>query len=208
MSQFSREVIEFWDRAFLTGEPLCRGTAFVLTVNPELSSDRRVMVLESVEGPAAAVVTPDSKEKLDLIRRPISSLEAFRRRLAEAGVTLHGADFVFYFREADKQQLLHDEPRTTRLIIRDDQSAFNEFQAAVSLQDQEAAYVELDHWAVFGAFDQFGRPCKEQQRHCIRAALVQMQRKKILRIKSAGGSTRYVMPLYSPAHIPGQIVDR
>lgn len=40
-----------------------------------------------------------------------------------------------------------------RLTARDE-AAFAAFEKASSAQDLDDAYVELDHWAVFGAFDQ------------------------------------------------------
>ena len=56
---------------------------------------------------------------------------------------------------ADKAGLLEDDaPPEVRQLTEDDRTAFAEFQAAASAADLDAAFVELDHWAAFGAFEQ------------------------------------------------------
>jgi GNAT superfamily N-acetyltransferase len=154
MSSFSPTITGFWNRTFSNGETLCSGSAFLLTVNPGLSEDRRVMVLETADGRTMTAVTPRLSDQLGLIRRPVRSPAEFRQRLNEAGVTLHGADCVFYFSEAEKQFLRVDEGDGSRKLSVLDGAAFAEFQSAASELDLEDAYVELDHWVVFGAFEQ------------------------------------------------------
>ncbi|WP_319940676.1 hypothetical protein [Xenorhabdus littoralis] len=41
-----------------------------------------------------------------------------------------------------------------QLTEKEDEDVFSEFQSSVSEQDLNNAYVELDHWAVFGSFEQ------------------------------------------------------
>ncbi|WP_410720204.1 GNAT family N-acetyltransferase [Brevibacillus sp. SIMBA_076] len=73
----------------------------------------------------------------------------------DAGITLHGADYLFYFSKADKIELLQEniEGDLCRLKQQDD-AVFSEFQSSASEQDLDDAQVELDHWAVFGSFEQ------------------------------------------------------
>lgn len=139
---------------FSNGEPLHSDQPFWLTVNPALSQNRRVMVLQTADGRVMAAVTPELERKLNLMRRPVRSPDAFRQRLNEVGVTLYDADCVFYFSEADKRSLQNDQPGRARRLTDRDQAAFAEFQSAAAEEDLEKAYVELDHWAVFGAFEQ------------------------------------------------------
>lgn len=136
------------------GEPVHHDPTFLLTVNPALGEERRVMVLEMADGRMMAAVTPRLANKLDFFGRPARSADAFRQRLDGIGVTLHGADWLFYFTEADKQALLADQTQGSRRLTDHDQAAFAVFQSTASEQDLEDAYVELDHWAVFGAFEQ------------------------------------------------------
>ncbi|MDR0268666.1 GNAT family N-acetyltransferase [Paenibacillus sp.] len=99
-------------------------------------------------------------DKVGLLQRQDLSESTFRRRLNEAGVKLHGADYLFYFSEADKNVLLHEnlEGDLRRLTEHDD-VVFSDFQSSASEQDLDDAYVELDHWAVFGSFDQSRLVC-------------------------------------------------
>ncbi|OCP15872.1 acetyltransferase [Ensifer sp. LC54] len=155
MSVFAREITEFWRRTFLSGDVLRRDDGFIVSVNPDLSDENRVMVLEAIDGQTMAVLTPALADRLDLARRPDLSEPAFRRILAEASVTLNGADYLFYFPEACRNSLLRDKVTgdLRRLTARDD-AVFGAFEDAASKQDLDDAYVELDHWAVFGAFEQ------------------------------------------------------
>ncbi|WP_373889691.1 GNAT family N-acetyltransferase [Massilia sp. MB5] len=45
-------------------------------------------------------------------------------------------------------------PGEIRQLSQDDQGIFAEFCAGATEEDLDAAYVELDHWLVFGAFEQ------------------------------------------------------
>lgn len=151
---FSSVVTDFWTRIFVAGERLHTAGDFCLTVNAELSEDRRVMVLETASGQVMAAVTPVLEKKLALVRHPVLSPDGFRQRLREAAVTLHGADYVFYFPDSHKQSLLGGEAGDIRQLTSDDRAAFTHFESAASEQDLEDAFVELDHWAAFGAFEQ------------------------------------------------------
>jgi len=139
----------------LNGDVLYSDDAFTVAVNPDLDEDSRVMMLETADGRVMAVLTPALADKAGLYERQDLSEPIFRRKLNEAGVTLHGADYVFYFSEADKNILLQEnlEGDLRRLTEQDD-AVFTEFQSSASEQDLDDAYVELDHWAVFGSFDQ------------------------------------------------------
>ncbi|MED1724342.1 hypothetical protein [Brevibacillus parabrevis] len=88
------------------------------------------------------------------------SEQTFRQKLAEAGVVLHGADYVYYFPEEAKNGLLREKPEgVVRQLTELDEAIFAQFQSAASEQDLDDAYVELDHWAVFGSFEQSGLVC-------------------------------------------------
>ncbi|CAQ84547.1 GNAT family N-acetyltransferase [Photorhabdus asymbiotica] len=155
MSLFSQTIIDFWRTPFLNGDVIYSDEAFTVTINPDLSEDRRVMVLETSEGRVMAVLTPELADKLGLDQRQALSEVIFRRKLNEAGVSLHGADYLFYFSEADKSVLLQEnQVGVLRRLTEQDDAVFSEFQSSASEQDLDDAYVELDHWAVFGSFEQ------------------------------------------------------
>ncbi|MFU1795044.1 GNAT family N-acetyltransferase [Paenibacillus azoreducens] len=155
MPLFSQTITDFWRAQFLNGDVLYSDEVFTVAINPDLDEDCRVMVLETTDGRVMAVLTPAMADKAGLYQRQDLSEEIFRQMLNEAGVTLHGADYVFYFSEAEKDVLLQESLEgVLRRLTEQDDAVFSEFQSSASEQDLDDAYVELDHWAVFGSFEQ------------------------------------------------------
>ncbi|UED72273.1 GNAT family N-acetyltransferase [Brevibacillus sp. DP1.3A] len=152
---FSQTITDFWREQFLNGDVLYSDDSFTVAINPALDEDSRVMVLETSDGRVMAVLTPALADKIGLSPRQSLSESIFRQKLNEAGVTLHGADYLFYFSKADKNVLLQEnlEGDLRRLTVHDE-AVFSEFASSASEQDLDDAYVELDHWAVFGSFEQ------------------------------------------------------
>lgn len=108
------------------------------------------MLLQGVDGRERVALTPAMAATLSLDAQPCTNLAQLRQRLDAAGIILHGADSVFYFEAA--ASLSGSEAAGLRRLTGADVAAFAEFQAAASEQDRDDAYVELDHWAVFGVF--------------------------------------------------------
>ncbi|MGO4185444.1 GNAT family N-acetyltransferase [Paenibacillus sp. TAF43_2] len=155
MSLFSQTITDFWKAPFLNGDVLYSDDVFTVATNDDLSEDRRVMLLESSDGRVMAILTAALAEKIGLYQGQDLSESTFRRKLKEAGVALHGADYLFYFSEADKYKLLQEnQDGVLRQLTVQDDLIFSEFQSLASEQDLDDAYVELDHWAVFGSFEQ------------------------------------------------------
>ncbi|MGE7094191.1 GNAT family N-acetyltransferase [Lysinibacillus sp. NPDC048646] len=155
MLLFSQMITDYWKSQFLNGDIIYSDKDFTVTINPDLNEDSRIMVLETSDGRVMAVLTPEMAEKLDLSQRQELSELVFRQKLNEAGVTLHGADYLFYFSEAEKNVLLQENQEGTwRPLTEQDDAVFSEFESSASEQDLDDAYVELDHWAVFGSFEQ------------------------------------------------------
>jgi len=152
---FSQTITDYWREQFLNGDVLYSDAVLTVAINPNLNEDSRVMVLETTDGRVMAVLTPAMADKVGLNQREDLSEEIFRRKLKEAGVTLHGADYLFYFSEADKNVLLQEnlEGDLRRLTEQDD-AVFSEFESSASEQDLDDASVGLDHWTVFGSFEQ------------------------------------------------------
>jgi len=139
----------------LKGDVLYSDEVFTVIINPDLEEDSRVMVLETIDGQVIAVLTPAVADKVGLYQRQDLSEEIFRQKLNEAGVTLHGADYLFYFTEAEKNIMLQENLEgDLRRISEQDDAVFSEFESSASEQDKDDASVELDHWAVFGSFEQ------------------------------------------------------
>lgn len=154
MPVFSQTITNHWKSQFLNGDMIYNDENFTITTNPDLSEDSRIMVLETTDGRFWAVLTPEMADKLDLSKgRELSEL-IFRQKLKEAGVTLHGADYIFYFSEAEKKVLLQESfEGALRQLTEQDDAVFSDFESSASEQDLDDAYVELDHWVVFGSFE-------------------------------------------------------
>ena len=112
------------------------------------------MLLQPLAGPARAVLRPVLAERLQLYARAHWTLAQLRQRLIDVGQRTHGADRLFYFPAAELAALAeHPAPPHIRRLAPADTAVFNAFQASASKEDLDAAWVELDHWQVFGAFD-------------------------------------------------------
>ena len=159
MSSFSQTVSAYWERLFSVGHAVYRDDAFSVTVNPGLAPQRRVMLLQTADERTFATLAPALADRLALDRAGPWSPVAFRHRLAEAGVVLHGADGLFYFSEADRAILQASPHGTARRLTDCDAAAFAEFRASAPAQDLDDAYVEFDHWSVFGRFERDRLAC-------------------------------------------------
>ncbi|GAB3529761.1 GNAT family N-acetyltransferase [Arthrobacter monumenti] len=154
MSSFAHSIRDFWRAPFANGEVVYEDESFVVVTNPDLSDDRRLMVLDTLDGKVMAALTPEVANHLGLHQRQELSEPSFRQSLKNAGVVLHDADCLFYFSQAARPDLLQESPvNALRQLTEQDRTAFEEFQAAASEQDLDDAYVELGHWAVFGSFE-------------------------------------------------------
>ena len=152
---FSPVVTDFWYATFAGERAAPTDAAFTVSVNAELSEDRRVMVLRTTDGMVRAVLAPSLADALGFSElRPPSEAD-LRRALSEAGVALHAPDNLFYFSRTDLDVLLAEDPHPdVRRLSGADAELFAQFQSEAPEQELDEAYVELDHWAVFGAFAQ------------------------------------------------------
>jgi len=152
-SDFSRTVEAFWHAPLDRGEVVFRASGLTVVCNPALPDDRRVMVLD-LRGAATIVMFSPAMASM-VLSRPIRDESDLRAALAEARVALHSPDALFYISRAGRAALRDeaDHPNVRRVTARD-RGAFAEFAAAAPAQDLDDAYVELEHWAVFGAFCQ------------------------------------------------------
>lgn len=154
LTNFSPTIEAYWHYLFLHGDVICRDDQLTVLTSTTLPHDRQLMLHQSVDGRLWAVMAPDIASRLGLR----SGLQGFteaalRQRLQDADIRLYGADKLFYFSAESQQVLLQQAPLAhVRQLHAADASLFTRFQSQASAQDLDDAYVELDHWAVFGAF--------------------------------------------------------
>jgi RimJ/RimL family protein N-acetyltransferase len=156
---FSPVIESFWQSQFHAGTAAFDSERLSVHIKPELAEARRLILLERAAGKLMVALKPALAQQIGLLSQAQHlTPEGLQRLLQAAGIALHGADHVFHFSEAALPALLA-EPQAShiRRLSAADQAVFAEFQSQASEQDLDDAWVELDHWAVFGAFDAQGQ---------------------------------------------------
>lgn len=155
---FSSTITQFWDEQLSGTTVLVDTPQLHLAIRPALPSNRRLVLLSDEQGLCRAVIEPALAEALGESLRQCHDEAGLRALLRSQELELHGADQLFYWPESVAAEL-QSEPTLAgiRQLDEGDEPAFAEFQAQASEDDLDAAFVELDHWAVFGAFDAAGR---------------------------------------------------
>lgn len=112
-----------------------------------------LMVLETCEGGGFLTLTAAEARRLHLAAGSRPGPAELRGALGANGLALHGADHLFYL-PLDEQLSVRAEvvPGGTRQLSTGDGKAFAEFVVGAPPEDMDEAFVELDHWLVFGTF--------------------------------------------------------
>ena len=154
MNNFSKQVTDFWNEE-MNGDLWYEDDSFTLMINEDLEEDGQIMLLESADKQRVnAVITSAIMKRIGLMVNDSLSESVFLQLLKDAGISLHGADYIYYYQEENKKKLLETASiETIRLLNASDAEAFEYFVSLASEQDLDDAYVELDHWVVFGSFE-------------------------------------------------------
>ncbi|AQX07734.1 GNAT family N-acetyltransferase [Elizabethkingia ursingii] len=154
MNNFSKQVTDFWNEE-MNGDLWYEDDSFTLMINEDLEEDGQIMLLENADKQRVnAVITSAIMKRIGLTVNDSLSESVFLQLLKDAGISLHGADYIYYYQEENKKKLLETASiETIRLLNASDAEAFEYFVSSASEQDLDDAYVELDHWVVFGSFE-------------------------------------------------------
>ncbi len=154
MNNFSKQVTDFWNEE-MNGDLWYKDDSFTLMINEDLEEDGQIMLLESADKQRVnVVITSAIMKRIGLMVNDSLSESVFLQLLKDAGISLHGADYIYYYQEENKKKLLETASiETIRLLNASDGEAFEYFVSSASEQDLDDAYVELDHWVVFGSFE-------------------------------------------------------
>ncbi|MBB2959049.1 GNAT family N-acetyltransferase [Pseudoclavibacter helvolus] len=126
--------------------------AFVV-VDPSLPENRSGARLRVEAGPVLVSLTPARARELELADGHRIDDATLGGVLDRAGVTLNSPDHLFYLTLDEQAALRGEGPRHgTRQLTEADAAAFEELVAAAPEADLDEAFVELDHWLVFGTF--------------------------------------------------------
>lgn len=149
-SPFSSLVVATWMPEALTGAAPHEVT---VSVDPTLAAHRSVSLLRVDGGPTILAVTPDRASEFELVDGQAIGVAEVAPLLERFTITLNDPDNLFYL-PSDEQDRVRHEARgvSTRQLTEEDAPAFESFSHEAPEEDLDEAFVELDHWLVFGTF--------------------------------------------------------
>lgn len=147
-AQLFPPLIDYWRNAFGGAEPK-PGHDLALSIVQTMDRKRPAMILERLDGSIQAAITPELAKAVGVDESSYLTVAELRAAISGQGVVFHDPDFLFYLSGNAAPQ--NGAPEVRRLS-QADRAIFETFQSESSIQDLEDAYVELDHWAVFGCF--------------------------------------------------------
>ncbi|WP_329595514.1 GNAT family N-acetyltransferase (plasmid) [Streptomyces sp. NBC_01362] len=151
---FPSAITDFWLTPSPTSRLLHEDDVFSVTVDAALDEDERLTILTTTDGKTRVLLTPTVAEAVGLESGQPVDEAGFRQQLDKSGIPLHGADNLFYFTDEARETLLGEpDVPSIRPLTEADADVFGQFKEAASEQDLDDASVELDHWAVYGAFE-------------------------------------------------------
>ena len=145
MTIFPKPVLDYWHESF------AGHSSSTWAVSEKLNPKRPAMMLEGMDGSMRTVLRPKLIDRIGPHAAGAMSIAGIQDQLARGGVSLHDPDYLFYL-PADTC-IAPDRSVAARRLTIEDRAAFEGFQADASEQDRDDAFVEIDHWAVFGCFD-------------------------------------------------------
>lgn len=149
----SPTVQEYWKDQF-QGEVLCNNPTFTLFLNDDLEEDSQIMTLEFPSGNSWAIVNSKVAHYFKHINLSSLDFETFVNILKDKEILLYGADYIFYFSEEEKAKVLNlHSPENIRPLTEHDAELFSTFESQSTAEDLDGAFVELDHWKVYGIFE-------------------------------------------------------
>lgn len=126
---------------------------YVVRVAESLPTNTAVTLLDVAEGPSIVSLVTSFAERLDFADGQRITSDQLRSELDAAGVALNGADRLFYLpRHAQETLRAEVFTESTRPLTEADAEAFEKFTAAIPENELDEAFVELDHWLVYGTF--------------------------------------------------------
>lgn len=154
MPDFSPIITDFWHSYLGRGTVVHSDENFQLAVYADLDEDSQLMVLHTVDGKTSVALVPELAKRTGIDGAQKISGSDFWASLDKSGIAMHGADNLFYFTNDARDALVAEAPTgDIRRLAADDAAIFAAFESVASEQDLDNAQVELDHWAVFGSFD-------------------------------------------------------
>lgn len=98
-------------------------------------------------------VSPERASELELIGKERVDAVDLSARMERSGIAFNDPDHLFYLPLGDQAVLRRERfSAETRPLTTADAAAFEDFTREAPEDDLDEAFVELDHWLVFGTF--------------------------------------------------------
>ncbi|ODA30927.1 hypothetical protein A8L45_18725 [Veronia pacifica] len=108
-------------------------------------------MLSLSHGRTLACLPKEQLQKIDVHGHSNLTVAAFREKLNKAEIFLYKPDYVYKAADSLKTVGIQDN-MSCRALTEDDEALFSRFCSEISEDDLDNAWVELDHWAVYGLF--------------------------------------------------------
>lgn len=153
-SKITSSIVQDYWRDQFQGEVLCDNPTFTLFLNDDLEEDSQIMTLEFPSGIGWAIINSKVARYFRGTNLLMLDLDKFVNILKDKEILMYGADYIFYFPEEEKTRILNlNLPENIRPLTVNDAEYFSTFESLSSAEDLDGAFVELDHWKVFGIFE-------------------------------------------------------
>lgn len=148
MSEFERH----WSNFYFKGAPFAKGANIEFFINNTLDEEDKLTILTSSQGQTRVSITSQMAAELNLEdKQTIKDVRSFRTLLSKAGIELHSPDNVYFSGQPATFNSMA-ESIVVRKLTEDDEPLYSEFTRGIDPAELDNAWVELDHWAVFGLF--------------------------------------------------------
>ena len=125
----------------------------LVVVDPDLPANRSVSLLHVKDGPVVLSLSPARAHELGLTDGDRVDDAELAARIGRSGLSFHDPDHLFYLSLNEQAVLRCETPGgETRQLTHDDAALFDECTGQAAEDDLDQAFVELDHWLVFGTF--------------------------------------------------------
>jgi RimJ/RimL family protein N-acetyltransferase len=150
--QFSKIIYNYWHKQRGRNNYF-KNKYFEIFISDNLNEGFNILTLEFLERPNWVIIRPKFIDLFKIEEIQHYDFMELLLFLSQQHITLHGADYVFYFSEKEKLQINNMQiSEGVRALTNEDLKYFSEFETAVTPQDLDAAYVSLDDWKVYGSF--------------------------------------------------------
>lgn len=155
MNNFSDVVHRYWKSQMINGDIVHFDELLTLVSNPKLDDSYKMMILEMTNKHIMVVANPVVASELKLSNLKEYSIASLRKEISKCKLVLHPADYIYYLPYNKVPNTPEAEDGIIiRVLNREfDKQVFNQFESICTEDDLDGAYVSLDHWVVYGAFD-------------------------------------------------------